>query len=81
MKALPVFKLEYICGNNGEQIATIQYPEEMEHEEALANARLMACAPEILSALEKIVQQNGLLSISREECAIMLELIAKAKGE
>jgi hypothetical protein len=47
----------------------------------VTHTRLVSFAPELLSALEQTVQPNGLLSISRDECAIMIELIANSKGE
>lgn len=81
----------YIKDKDGNSIAfTYQYSTPESHENGLSNARLIACAPEMLALLEKAL--NALnefpnrelpgLDGSTYKLAISIEkLIAKAKGE
>lgn len=58
-------------------------PEKISKEEAVANARLMAAAPELLAALEsmvKLIDDNGLCVDECEDYDSALAAIAKATG-
>lgn len=51
-------------------------------EEAVANAHLIAAAPEMLEALESVLNDNRLMNaMSRNQARLILDAMAKARGE
>lgn len=66
-----------ICSCNPESLN--QFNSGRSYEEMFANARLIAAAPELLYALESIVEMNPELPMGMIEAA--QEAIAKARGE
>ena len=68
----------------GSHIADISYCEggTASKEQALANARLIAAAPELLEALESILMAHGRYPLDWTEASEKAEVaIAKARGE
>ncbi len=65
-----------------ERIARVELPGNSRHDEQVANARLIAAAPELLDALEKLLHETdeGTQLCAREFAEQAKAAIAKAKG-
>jgi hypothetical protein len=80
--------IRYISGDNCEKIATIHLPLGMGQHEALANARLIAAAPDLLEvvqglhrALARMIEKHDPDTIEAEWLSHSHEAIVKAIGE
>jgi len=72
---------EIIATQFSECIAIVQYPGHGANEEAegLANAHLIAAAPDLLVALENVLRRSG-VDLQQDQCDEIRAAIAKAKG-
>lgn len=75
---LPDGEWRVFSGHMGNGIASISYS--THDEPAIANARLIAAAPELLEALEKLADIDFRLGPENGELENALRVIAKAKG-
>ena len=70
-------------GPNGYDVAEV-YNDDCDRDEAWANARLIAAAPELLQCAERLAAldggRGGRAFPTEEDCAFARAVIAKAKG-
>ncbi len=77
-----IYNIRYIDGDNSEPVATIRHPVNMHQSEALANARLIAAAPELLEACEAVLSAlNSHQAYDKDMRPLLRSVITKAKGE
>lgn len=62
--ASDLYNIRYIDGPKCEKIATVRHAVDMSQEEALANAKLIAAAPDLLAALKDIML--GVAGVDRQ---------------
>lgn len=72
--------LAYDTGVFAEAYADIRHSGEDNRDEALANARLIAAAPDLLEALKAINVDICMVSASSENMRLVRDAIAKAEG-
>jgi hypothetical protein len=85
---LPPPEWRYVCSDNGDTIAAVaewdgfDLVQEFCADQARANARLIAAAPDMLAALNVVAAQlDDIDNIANPEaCKIVLAAIAKATG-
>jgi len=75
------FGIDLTEGKNGKVICNVTSHYIAEHEEAQANARLIAAAPELLAALQDLVAISKYPYQEMATYKYAQEIIKKAKGE
>lgn len=86
VEATPSSDLHYIrmiWSATAGEVARVRVGPILEQDEALANARLIAAAPELLAALEYVMEDepNGVPRASSACRKVVAAAIAKARGE
>jgi hypothetical protein len=75
-----LYNIRYITGPDCQKICDVNHRVEMPQDEALANARLIAAAPDLMQALERVLK-DGCLD-PRLLCVLQAnQALAAAKGE